>query len=504
MSAPIHALLAKKLGISGEKAQKLLTAMLREVRARAQKEGVRLPELGKFSERGGQLVFEPSDSLAQAVNHRFEGLDSEDLASAPDNSPDNEQNQGPSTITLGYQNSSWSPLDSEETSETAGENASEESEPDTAEFEVPSADDAADTEELQTVDASQERDPASRSASQDTAYDKSSSPSGAPSSDTEELYPLVEDSSEGGSDPTSSSESTQSERDMERETLSGIWNSDDDDTEEEDETSTADPPSWAETEDSSSSESFDWGDDDSSEPEEPVYGEHDIVDEEREPPVTEQKTTRAPKPAEAQGSSASRVLVTLLVLLLLGGGTWYVLGQQGLVPPPRTTYAQVQSQLQPHLQNVPFIGPAASEETTSSTGPSGEETDGAGSSTPPTNGDTPTQASDEAASASADGAPSESTSEQTSGSAELDPSSGGWTIVVASRAEEAAASSLTDTYRSRFDAQEVPIGIIAGNVDNATRYRVGIGQFDSRSEAQGFLEESGSELPDGAWILNLE
>jgi hypothetical protein len=97
-----------------------------------------------------------------------------------------------------------------------------------------------------------------------------------------------------------------------------------------------------------------------------------------------------------------------------------------------------------------------------------------------------------------------SSNAEPSAPASIDPSAGGWSIIVASRADSDGAASLAQTYRERFTDQDVPVDVIERTANNSTRYRVGIGQFNSQSDAQSFLQNHASELPDGAWTLSLQ
>lgn len=513
MSALIYTLLANELDISDEKAKKLVTAMLGEVRKRARREGVRLPDLGKFSEKDGRLTFEPSESLARAVNHRFEGLDTEDLGPVRDKEEDNAKDEGPSTITLGYQNSGWSPLDPADTAEPSEEEAEPDAqeEPDTEEFEVPSADDAADTQELQAASPSDTPQSEEQDTTSKSEPEPSTSDSDEPPTETEELYPLVEDVPGSEAEPASSSADPDGEEDTERETLSGIWNSedkgeDDDATEEAAAHDTSEPSSWPETEASEP-----W----TTDAEPPAQEETPVEDRTRTETAGRSAETRSESTStrpDEDRSSTPRILVTLLVLFMLGGAAWYVLGQQGLVPTPRSTFAQVRSHLGPQVSSLPLVGSSSQDETDGSLSDSSQQTASSqdvssSDSDAPAQGsrsdDGPeSQTSDDASSAEVSA--SSSSTPQSGPRSEIDPSAGGWTIVVASRADRSGASSLAETFRERFASQQLPIDVIPGIVDNSTRYRVGIGQFDSQSEAERFVEEFETELPDGAWTLRLE
>lgn len=485
MSASIHALLADELDIPTQKAEKLLSAMLREVRKRAERGGVRLPDLGKFKVEDDELTFYPADSLARAVNHRFEGLESENLRGAPEpDAGEDKDTEGPSTITLGYQDSSgWTPLDADDSSaDTEGEEAGgtdEEEEPDTEEFELPAA------------------DPDSAAGADDASASPEETGEPAPSSDTEELYPLVDEATDesvpdapsstpaasptADADPPEPGSETEIE-DGERDELSEIWESVPDEA-------PSDPSADAEVDDntdagdSSLEDTAGETDAPAAEPEETTVPDEDP---EGEPETTSASESSAPnEPASERGSSLPRVLVTLLVLLLLGGGAWYILGQRGMVPPPGQTLFQ-------------GTGSSAPNQTTSSAeqqaaGPSG--TSAAGTSE---------QDASSSSEASADASDSSAASPGAAAAPSIDPASGGWTIVVASRADRDAAASLVDTFQQRFQNSTQPVDVLQGTVDNATRYRVGVGQFSSRGAAEAFLEDNGDALPNGAWTLALE
>jgi len=567
MSASIHSLLADELDISEEKAEKLLSAMLREVRKRARQgqKGVRLPDLGKFVVEDGDLAFYPDDSLRRAVNHRFEGLDSEDLSSAPTSGKTDEaESEGPSTIRLGYQEEGWSPIGTDVSEEPAGSSSS--ADPSPTEDEPPqdepskdqsSEEDGADTEEFQPPAAESADDPApsdpapeesatprvdeedaesppteevsrpSSDASDPTEPEPSpettDSPESAGAQQTEELYPLVDEMgsdppAEGGHDAGASpersrptpddapDESAQTEAeeassDDERDALSEIWNDDSDDEEDasdsdtdsvfEEATSALDSPPESDDPEPTQVEASAPADeretdawdvdpsDETSASSDESSSEEDTT--EQTPPRTAPEPSR---PGQPTGASIPRVLVSILVLLLLGGGAWYILGQRGLVPSPGQTIAE-------------FSSPGAS------TGPSDADT------APSDEGDAPSSSTDGTSTQEAPSS-SEADSEASEPSAAapseggLDLSAGGWTVVVASRSDQRAATDLVSTYRERFADREVPVDLIEGTVDGETRYRVGVGQFPSQIEAETFLDANDASLPEGAWPLELE
>ncbi|MFB6248635.1 MAG: SPOR domain-containing protein [Salinibacter sp.] len=483
MSDSIHALLADELDISDQKAEKLLLAMLREVRKRAQQGGVRLPDLGKFRVEDGELTFSPADSLARAVNHRFEGLQSEQLRGAPDLNPDEDTDpEGPSTITLGYQDSSgWTPPGDASGESEAQESETDDEEADTEEFEIPEHDIASEAAGQDTAASS----PAESASPDPSDPEDTESSGGAEESterpDTEELYPLVDEITEASAEDevssapagSASTDVDQSEAaaetessDEDRDDLSEIWDPGADEENMDgpsrnDEASPADAPT-ADSEEASFS------------------------DEDREAEAA--TASSDPEPSHTSDEHAAggssllpRVLVTILVLVLLGGGAWYILGQRGVMPPPRQALSPTSDSstaASPTQQAAGPPGPSATG-TSEQDASSSTETSGAGSDSAAT-------------------APAPPRAEG------IDPDAGGWTIVVASRADRAAAAPLVDTYRQRFSDSTLPVDVLRGTVNNTPRYRVGLGQFRTRSEAEAFLDDNSDALPSGAWPLALE
>jgi hypothetical protein len=532
MTAPIHSLLADELDISEAKAQKLLSAMLREVRKRAHtEEGVRLPDLGKFHAQEGRLTFEPSESLARAVNHRFEGLESEDLSDAPQEDADEAEDDGPSTITLGYQDSSnWTPTESSEAPEASADDDPDEDEADTAEFQVPDAENtgAAAPEATASPDAG----PSSTEESAPAASTAADDPT-----DTEELYPLVEDVADGEDDEPAPSGSAEESTDDTHDTLSDIWESDEDDEDETFPATESSPPSTAEP-------------DDAATPDTGVFGEPEPADEPAasEPSLSEPSPSEPAAPTEADapaasdasedteaadsppaeppseapaetdgGSSAPRVLVALLVFLLLGGGAWYILGQRGLVPPPQDAVTTLKAQVQAatsgsvaasdnSTSTVPEFQPGEASDSTASDAASPSDADAATTSTASEagTGDADSAPADASDASTDEASPETAPDDDPAAPDGITPSQGGWSIIVASRTQETAARSLVETYRGRFTSQQIAVDVLEANVDNTTRFRVGVGQFASRSDAERFLEVNQSKLPNGAWPYRLQ
>lgn len=446
MSPPIHSLLADELDISDERARKLLRAMLREIRKRALQKGVRLPNLGTFQEEGGELTFEASPSLARSVNRQYEGLSKEDLSSPAETTPEEEDSEDPFS----------EPSSGEEFPAPASETdpGEEEFPPDRPETEVEggdasSAELADESEDLQGAGSPKEE---SREGSESTSQ---------PSSDeVEELYPLVKEVSgtEAEEEPDAPSPSSE---DLEPQPA---------------------PPSEGPT----------------SAPEAPP---DDSNEEGASPPDSSRSSERAApssdrKPTPPSGESASlyKIFVGTFFLLFLGGAGWYVLGQQGTVPPPQATIAGITTQIQD------YVGGADSRPDRRSAERAQEAT---ASSQSQTSEEEPAPSSDSPADREAAGSVSESASSEEAPAQGIDSAAGGWTIVVASRTDRESAESLRDTFRERFAAASLPVDIVTGETNNTTRYRIVLGQYESRDDIRQALDKHADELPEGAWPLRL-
>lgn len=593
MSASIYSLLADELDISEEKAQKLLSAMLREVkkRARKQDDGVQLPELGQFTTPDGTLTFSPSDSLARAVNHRFEGLEPEDLTSAPGNEEEqsDQDTEGPSTITLGYQaGGNFGPIDNED--ETDASDSESDDAPDTAEFEAPTTngDDGADTDEFEAPDAddtpaspepepASERPPAEPASSPPNdlpdsdestpespaaeASDPSpaSEPETAPASETadadsdggtaspqktEELYPFVEDvpgsssPADSPDDPDASDETDEpspaaddpNEVQEQEDDLSGIWDEVEQETQEMPAPTSSTEPE-EQTDDSEPEPSPSRDASAPSAPEDSSTEESSTSDSDTPSESASPDADRTPSKEPADRRTApSRIIAAVLAFLLLGSGAWYILGLRGMMPGPATTFSALKARVASDVQAEYASGsstdsglpeaakptPSPDADASSDSSEASKEPNSGSASDPsaptsseseePTSTDAPTETDSEAQDAATetdadDPAPETPPSSPPTG---ITPSEGGWSIIVASRGDRNGAEKLVASYRDRLGNQQVPIDILEATVDNSTRYRVGVGQFSARGDAQRFLEQQQSELPDGAWILKLQ
>jgi hypothetical protein len=608
MPARIYRLLADELDISEDRAQKLLRAMMREVQKRSRRGGgIRIPDLGSFVVRDGELTFSPSDSLARAVNQEYEGLAEEDLSTADPEPASKEENQGPTTITTGFHRSVTP--DRGSGGDSGGSDADTDefqvpSDPDgadTAEFEAPAEDEPSPSADAETAPASTEdpsagasdeirsesshgggsdidipsfqpsdsSSPSEPDASEDSSSETSSSAasgseptaseseasrptssetasseaaSSAPSAGTESAETELSEESEAarredppsgssslyefasqvpGADDPPNEESADADRpdasvedspeaapsspaaddDDDYDESGQIWKSDDpwdfSDASEADEgdaasTASDEPaPAGERSEQAGSSASRDEADDFPS-PESAFAEEGFEMSSSEATDATEADKGDAPRDARDEepgpaseperSSSASRVLVTAVVLLFLGAAGWFVAGQQGLVPGPT---AVIGGSGAASSGNTPAAASAENTSTQETTDPATQTTDGPASGA---------GAGETAAAGAGAGATD-------AGSRGFRPG-GGWTISVASRTNRTAAESLVERYREEVSG-DLPVDIVEATVNGEPRYRVGVGQFASRSAARDAMETYGDTIPSGAWPIQI-
>lgn len=75
LSEPLIDQLARRLQTSRQKIERELAVLVRLISEQAKRDGrIRVPHLGIFEHRDGLLHFEPTDSLAEAVNYRYQGM----------------------------------------------------------------------------------------------------------------------------------------------------------------------------------------------------------------------------------------------------------------------------------------------------------------------------------------------------------------------------------------------------------------------------------------------
>ena len=79
------------------------------------------------------------------------------------------------------------------------------------------------------------------------------------------------------------------------------------------------------------------------------------------------------------------------------------------------------------------------------------------------------------------------------------PKDQGWTWVIASKSNEADAILLADQYRKNMPGLRVRM--LESRATDTTRYRVTVGIFSEKTEAQQALDQLA--LPPDAWMLHL-
>lgn len=187
----------------------------------------------------------------------------------------------------------------------------------------------------------------------------------------------------------------------------------------------------------------------------------------------EEDTERRP-PRQTSIVDSFRIIVGILLLVFLIAAGWFVLNQTHMLPSFR--------------------------------GAGTEATQSAGSATDTAVAETDGQAS----------APQDTVAEQTQPARfpgttpgepdtrnRINPSTGGWTIVVASTPDRSVAERTREQYRQQFSGAGLPVDVVTGTVNNGTRHRVAVGQYTSRDAALQALDQHAARLPEGAWVLRL-
>ncbi len=82
-------------------------------------------------------------------------------------------------------------------------------------------------------------------------------------------------------------------------------------------------------------------------------------------------------------------------------------------------------------------------------------------------------------------------------SAAVDPADGGFTWVVGSELNQAAAERRVERYRE----QGFRAGVVSQEAAGRTRYRVSLGQFDTIAEAEARRSDLPDDVPSDSWIL---
>jgi len=89
------------------------------------------------------------------------------------------------------------------------------------------------------------------------------------------------------------------------------------------------------------------------------------------------------------------------------------------------------------------------------------------------------------------------------GTEPINPSLGGFALVVASVPSADDADAIEAQFRSALEDDPLPTAVLTSETDGTTRFRVAIGQFASTDEALEAREARGDALPGDAWVLRL-
>jgi len=192
----------------------------------------------------------------------------------------------------------------------------------------------------------------------------------------------------------------------------------------------------------------------------------ELDDEPAEPPPSPEDTSSEEvQEGATTGQIAGLVVAVALLFLALG----YVVTSQGLLP---------------------GFGPAS--ETTTPAASSAPETT-ATSTAPDTANPEPAAET-----------PPETQTPPSAASQSIDRARGGWTIVVASRTQPGEAKAVLNTYRQRFRGEGLPTDILTGESSGQLRYRIAVGQYDSRQAAMTARQQLSGRVPDDAWPLEIQ
>ena len=83
------------------------------------------------------------------------------------------------------------------------------------------------------------------------------------------------------------------------------------------------------------------------------------------------------------------------------------------------------------------------------------------------------------------------------------PEEGGYSLIVSSTPSRSSAENVLQQYVDQLSDRNIPMGVVEAQVNGASSYRVGVGQYETLNEAQQALSDLSDELPDDAWIVEL-
>jgi len=186
---------------------------------------------------------------------------------------------------------------------------------------------------------------------------------------------------------------------------------------------------------------------------------------------------------EATPNSAPALIGLVLALLLAAGAAWWLLTDDPAAPPETPDTAVVE--------------PEPADET--------DQTPPDPATAPAAPADGADEAVDEVAptaepNALADGV---NPSALPSGAGTIDPTLGGFALVVASVPSVEDAEAIEANYRDAITNDPLPTALLVLQTEDATRYRVGIGQFATQDEALAVRDARSEVLPGDAWVLRL-
>ncbi len=85
----------------------------------------------------------------------------------------------------------------------------------------------------------------------------------------------------------------------------------------------------------------------------------------------------------------------------------------------------------------------------------------------------------------------------------MDRRAGGYTLVVSSQSSRREVAEFARRMFARMGDESLPIDVLQGTAEGRSRYRVGVGQFESVEQALNEKDRLAPRLPEGVWVLRI-
>lgn len=483
MSVDIKVEIAQRLGVDDDELQPVLETVVQRIRQQVAHYGyARLAGLGTFRGRDGALLFEPDPALAEAVNLRFAGLEPVPLQSSPVNDDPSRSDAeqvvapeagDPTTLpeeqplsALADENekeTGWQDFDEAERNHPLGPlppSAFEDAEYSVLDEEPVEEFDPVEPEDVfqAAVEPEPELEPDDENLGAVPAAREDEFEDGA-EGDEEDEGPLQELSFDDGGDEESRDDAEGARAQPEEATVLAATAAQSDEAGE----------AVREADEEATERS---------------------LASDREPPAHEGEDRDWPsRSIESAGdedldSRRNTLLIVLGIVVLLAAAAVGYFAMQ----PPRGTEPEIAAETEQPVE-TPAVGDESVDEEADETVGNAESEDSDGTDEPPASTDSPDPAEQQAESTALRGAGGISTAD------------GGFTIVVFSEISEGSAENVAQ----RYEGQGFRSDVIPSQEGGGTRFRVGVGQFETLEDAMDARNElAGTQLPADAWVYRLE